>query len=101
MSDPAGLQARLDGIAQEVWARAERANTRARTVTLKLKYSDFRTVTRARSFAAPVDRGTFEAAGRALLAGLCPVERGVRLLGLTLSGLGEEENPAPGLFEGA
>ena len=88
ITEEAGLQDRLTGIIEEVWARAEKADAHARTVTLKVKYSDFRIVTRARSFPGPVDRTAFEAAGRALLSGLCPVERGVRLIGLTLSGFG-------------
>ena len=96
VADEAGLQDRLTGIVEEVWRRAEKAGTRARTVTLKMKYSDFRIVTRARSFATVVDRAMFEAAGRALLSTLCPVERGVRLLGLTLSGLGGEADEAAG-----
>ncbi len=90
LAEEAGLQAALTPIVEEVWRRAEAAGTVARTVTLKAKYSDFRIVTRARSFPAPVDRAAFEGAGRALLAGLCPPPRGIRLLGLTLSALGSE-----------
>jgi DNA polymerase-4 len=57
-------------------------------VTLKLRYDDFRTITRARSFAEPVlDRALFTEAGHGLLLALCPVERPIRLLGLTLSAL--------------
>jgi DNA polymerase-4 len=57
-------------------------------VTLKVRYADFRTITRARSFAAPVaDIDSFLVAGSALLSALMPVEGGVRLLGLTLSGI--------------
>ena len=102
VADEAGLQERLTAIVEEVWVRATRVGTRARTVTLKLKYSDFRIVTRARSFPLPVDRATFEAAGRTLLSALCPPEKGVRLIGLTLSGLGDgqEEDTAPSLFAG-
>jgi DNA polymerase-4 len=37
------------------------------------------------------DRATIGAAGQGLLAALCPVPLGVRLLGLTLSALAEDE----------
>ena len=64
------------------------AATRGRTVTLKLRRADFQTITRARSLAAPVvDQAQFLDIGRALLAPLLPVMGGIRLLGLTLSGI--------------
>ena len=70
--------------------RVERSGATGRTVTLKVKYSNFRQITRARSLPAPVsDRTAIGDAGRMLLASLCPVERGVRLLGLSLSSLGD------------
>ena len=50
-------------------ARIERAGAAGRTVTLKVKFSDFRIITRARSFAAPVsDRASIGAAGHSLPA---------------------------------
>lgn len=95
----AELMERLAGVADAAWVRVERARVRGRTVTLKLRHPDFRTITRARSFADPVgDRDAFLAAGRALLRAQLPVPNGVRLLGLTLSGLaGEEDDPQPAL----
>jgi DNA polymerase-4 len=72
--------------------RVERSESAGRTVTLKLRYADFRTITRARSFTAPIcDRATIGAAGQALLMALCPMPMGVRLLGLQLSALTQEE----------
>jgi DNA polymerase-4 len=66
-------------------------------VTLKLRYNDFHTITRAKSFAEPVlDRALFTEAGHGLLLALCPVDRPVRLLGLTLSGLEQPGDPRTG-----
>jgi DNA polymerase-4 len=60
-------------------------------VTLKVKYGDFTLITRSKSFAAPVsDLEAFTAAGQALLAGLHPLSKGIRLLGLGLHNLMEE-----------
>jgi DNA polymerase-4 len=88
LRSPTELIAALDGIIETVWPRIETSRSRGRTVTLKLRYDDFRTITRARSFADFVtDRATFAEAGRGLLLALCPVERPIRLLGLTLSAL--------------
>ena len=69
-----------------VWDRAAKKGARGRTVTLKLRYADFRTITRAKSVAVPIlDGAALLAAGEAILAPLLPTEQGIRLLGLTLS----------------
>jgi DNA polymerase-4 len=63
-------------------------------VTLKVKYADFRRITRSQSVAVPVEsRGDLQAITVALLQPLMPPSKGVRLLGVTLSGLqsGESE----------
>jgi DNA polymerase-4 len=60
-------------------------------VTLKVKYNNFRQVTRSRTCAVPVaDRASLERVGLDLLATLLPLRRGVRLLGLSLSNLTSE-----------
>jgi DNA polymerase-4 len=96
--DPDGLAAALDNVLEALMERVERCGSAGRTVTLKVKFADFRQITRAKSFTAVISDGaTIGAAGQALLAALCPVPLGVRLLGLTLSALvedeGEEDQP--------
>ncbi|WP_395330863.1 DNA polymerase IV [Novosphingobium sp. BL-8H] len=89
------LRATMDDIVEIVWARIERADTRGRTVTLKLRYADFTTLTRARSLHHFVaDKAEFSAIGHALLDDLMPLPQPIRLMGLTLSALerGEEES---------
>jgi len=91
LSDEASLVAELDRISETVWRRLTEKGLCGRTVTLKVKYKDFRIVTRARSLDRPVaDRAEFLDIGCALLRGLLPTPIGIRLLGLTLSNLGEE-----------
>ena len=93
LSAEADLLAALDEIAEKVWSRASHGEG-GRTVTLKVKYNDFHQITRARSAEEPVrTRGAFGTLGTQLLRDLLPVERGVRLLGLTLSGF-EPARPA-------
>ncbi|MCP3736492.1 DNA polymerase IV [Sphingomonas sp. RP10(2022)] len=88
LSDPADLHAALARVAEAAWVRIERSGARGRTVTMKLRHADFRTVTRARSVAVPVaDQAAFLAIGIELLDVQLPVPDGVRLLGLTLSGI--------------
>jgi DNA polymerase-4 len=87
------LQHALERVADAAWVRVERYGARGRTLTLKLRYADFRTITRARTVpGALADRAHFGAEGWSLLSALLPPEQGIRLLGLTLSGLGDEED---------
>ncbi len=81
-----------------VWDRAAKKGARGRTVTLKLRYADFRTITRARSVPSPIiDGSSLLAAGEAILAPLLPTEQGIRLLGVTLSKFeGEEDEEEEG-----
>ncbi len=88
LTDAAELHAALGHVADAAWVRIDRSGARGRTVTLKLRHADFRTVTRARSLPAAVpDQPAFLAIGRELLDAQLPVPDGVRLLGLTLSGI--------------
>ena len=95
IADPDALAVALETVLDALMERIGRAGSIGRTVTLKVKYADFRQITRARSFTALVgDRTTIGEAGQGLLRALCPVPLGVRLLGLTLSALAEDEEDA-------
>jgi DNA polymerase IV len=79
-------------IIDKLWRHCEGSDIRGRTVTLKVKYADFQTITRSRTLAAPVtSRAELEGASLDLLAALMPTPKGIRLLGVTLSGLGNDE----------
>jgi DNA polymerase-4 len=69
----------------------------ARTVTLKVRYHDFTTITRSHSLRWPVaDGGTIAEHARALLRGTEAASRPVRLLGVTTSNFladGERQLP--------
>ena len=93
LSDPAQLANELERIAGYAWDRVERAGVAGRTVTLKVKFADFTIITRSRSFTSRLaGRSDFEQAGQSLLAALHPVPRGIRLLGLGLHNLAEEQD---------
>ncbi|WP_336511936.1 DNA polymerase IV [Sphingomonas arenae] len=88
LSEPEALTVELERVATLAWARIERAEVAGRTVTLKVKFADFQTITRSRSFVDPVtDKVGFTTAGHHLLASLLPVPKGVRLLGLGIHNL--------------
>ena len=81
----------LEGVqplAAEVWEYCQRAGIGGRTVTLKVKFADFQQITRSRSSVGPVPSlAVLERICRELVEGLFPLEKGVRLLGVTLSNL--------------
>ena len=96
LSEEADLRSELDRVSVYAWTRVERAEVKGRTVTLKVKYGDFRTITRSRSLGRAVaGREEFAAIGGDLLASILPVEKGVRLLGLGLHNLDEGETAEP------
>jgi DNA polymerase-4 len=93
----AALRETLETIIDIVWERIAAAEARGRTVTLKLKFTDFRIITRAASRGDCVpDKAAFADTARALLEAELPLPRPIRLMGLTLSGLegAQEEQPA-------
>lgn len=72
----------------KVWRLCESKQLRARTVTLKVKYADFEQVTRSRTVSLPFRTAAeVEELSRALLDSLFPVEKGIRLVGVTVSSL--------------
>ncbi|HEX8653644.1 MAG TPA: DNA polymerase IV [Allosphingosinicella sp.] len=96
LSDGDRLLAELDRIGRHVWERIEKKGLAGRTVTLKVKYRDFRIVTRARSLPRNVaGADEFTGTAAALLRTLLPPEMGIRLLGASLSNLSEAGAEAP------
>jgi len=78
----------LQPLIGKLWIRCESAGVCGCTVTLKVKYADFRQITRRRSLPRPAaGRSEIERVSLDLLASLMPVPKGVRLLGVTLSSL--------------
>ncbi len=95
ISDPVELRETCDTIAGVVWERIVASRVRGRTVTLKLRYADFNTLTRARSVRNWIaDEHEFRSLGRSLLEDLMPLPQPVRLMGLTLSNLESDEEKA-------
>jgi DNA polymerase-4 len=75
--------------ADDVWAWCERAGGFGRTITVKVKYGDFQQITRSRTQPAPVDsREALRKASLALIRSVLPTQKGVRLVGVTVSNFG-------------
>ncbi len=96
-SDPELIERTLLAMADGVASRLRSAGFKAGTVTVKIRDSSFRTITRQRTLADPTDLA--EPIWRIALELARPEVRGlkVRLLGVTASHLGEREQL--GLFD--
>jgi DNA polymerase IV len=85
------MNAELDKIAMVVHKRLAGYQLKGRTVSLKIKYSDFKIITRSRSLAEPFnDPASIAAIARELLLTTEPENKKIRLLGITLSNFGEQ-----------
>lgn len=90
----ADIEAGLLGQADDVWKWCERTQMFGRTVTVKIKYADFKTATRSRTLTVPVDnKEMLGAVALDLVRSIYPPRMGIRLLGVTLSNFDHEEAP--------
>lgn len=98
--DRSRLRAELEQLMARTLRRLTSTGHSARTVTLKIRYPDFRTLTRSSTLPAPTDEaGVLLRAARSLLAA-ADVVGGIRLLGVALSGLSEQvQGEIPDLIE--
>jgi DNA polymerase-4 len=75
-------------IIDKVWGHCESTGTRGRTVTLKIKYADFQQITRSQSVHGAIEgRMVLEEICLDLLRAQFPMQKGIRLLGISLSTL--------------
>jgi DNA polymerase IV len=80
----------LDKIANVVHDRLLRYKLKGRTVTLKIKYHDFKQITRSYSYAEGIDDlEKITLTAKQLLQATDPEQSKIRLLGISLSGFGE------------
>jgi DNA polymerase-4 len=86
--DPYELERHVLRMAESVATMLRGASTSARTITVKVKFKDLSLVTRSHTLGRPISTGgAIGQVAAALLAGVDPGE-GIRLLGVSASGLG-------------
>jgi DNA polymerase IV len=96
LTERAEIEAGVLGMADDVWTWCEKAQSFGRTVTVKVKFADFRQLTRSHTYHAMVaEQAQLRQASLDLIRLVLPVEKGVRLVGVTVSNFG-----APGLEDG-
>jgi DNA polymerase IV len=100
LTDFTAMEDEVSRMADELAGSLARTGLAGCTVTLKVRYEDFTTVTRSRTYAVPVfDRATIAACALDLLRRTEAPKRPVRLLGVTSSNLVRERVEQLFLFE--
>ncbi len=86
LTEPAEIEAGVLRMADDVWAWCERRQAFGRTVTVKIKFQDFRQITRSKSyFGAVSSHDLLRRASLDLIRSIYPPEKGIRLVGVTVS----------------
>jgi DNA polymerase-4 len=88
-ASPEWLGREVVRLADAAAGRLRRAGLSGRTVVLKVRFADFRTITRSATVAQPIDGGRAIAAVAKRLLDAVDVSPGVRLLGVSVTGLSE------------
>lgn len=82
----ADIEAGVLRMADDVWTWCEQRNAFGRTATVKVKYSDFRQITRSRTRPALISaHADLRAASLELIRTVLPTGRPIRLVGVTVS----------------
>jgi DNA polymerase-4 len=87
VTDPASIEAVLCGLCERVCWRARKRHVKARTVTLKLRYADFHTLTRSHTTLATSSELELYPIVKEMLAAARTRSLPIRLLGVQLSNL--------------
>ncbi|MFC6020404.1 DNA polymerase IV [Plantactinospora solaniradicis] len=101
LADPEALRRALLALAEKVGVRLRGAGQVGRTISIKVRFADFRTVSRSRTLGGPTDvaREVFDTAW-ALFDALGPGDR-IRLVGVRVEGLSDADRTPQQLTLGA
>ena len=93
LTDLEEVNEKLTAIIEIMWKRCEAKQKQGKTLTLKLRFADFSTITRSSTLNKGYTRKEIDAVVKTLLPTKDIQEQGIRLLGVTLSNF-QEETPA-------
>lgn len=92
LTEPDDLYREIDDILEQLWKRMTRVKAYGKTVTLKIKFADFESITRSRTSQLPILEAQLLAKiSYEMLHALLPMLKGVRLMGISLSNLAFED----------
>jgi DNA polymerase-4 len=103
LTDYDALATELRPLIEKVWHHCETTGARARTATLKVKFSDFELITRSRSATLINSESDLSNLALDLLKQLMPPTKAIRLIGISVSGFAdpEPEDQLPLMFDEA
>jgi len=91
LKDLEEIKTELERITEEVARRLQNSNTQGKTLTIKVKYSDFKQVTRSKTHTSWIsNQHQIESIYEQIINDI-PIRDGIRLLGLTISNLNNED----------
>jgi len=96
LTDLEEVKDKLVAIINIMWRRCEAEQKAGRTLTLKLRFADFSTITRSSTSAKAYTKNEIEAVAMQLLPTQDIQEQGIRLLGTTMSNFHEEHQQYTG-----
>lgn len=89
---PADIEAGVLEMADDVWEWCDKNQSFGSTVTVKIKYSDFRIITRSRTIAGLINsRELLRELSLGLTRSTYPVSTGIRLVGVSVSSFQQRE----------
>lgn len=92
LKEPDEIEAGILQMADDVWRWCKSRQAFGRTVTVKIKYGDFKQITRRRSQPSPIaSRENLRNSAIDLVRTLLPPAKGIRLVGVTMSNFVEAE----------
>ena len=104
LTENAAIEAGVLRMVDDVWGWCETRQAFGRTATVKVKYADFRQITRSRSKPAPIASfAELRDVSLELIRSVLPAEKAIRLVGVTVSNFEQAGSTVeePQLFEAA
>ena len=92
LADMQDVRDELENIMDVLYERMKKSNTKGKTLTIKIKYSDFQQITRSKTIEYWIENKDQIRHIFMDLLDQVEVRNGIRLLGITLSHLNHEEN---------
>jgi DNA polymerase-4 len=94
LTDLAEVNEKLTDIVDIMWSRCEAKQKTGKTLTLKLRFADFSTITRSNTSHMAYTKTAIDSAVQHLLPVKDIQEQGIRLLGVTISNFQDEKQPS-------
>jgi DNA polymerase IV len=94
LTELSDVKEKLSAIVDIMWRRCEAKQKTGKTLTLKLRFADFSTITRSSTSHKAYTKSAIESAVQQLLPVSDIQEQGIRLLGVTMSNFQDEKQQA-------